>query len=72
MVARSKEVSEGKYVVLFGRLRYNWWLCAVSIARTILKNPDILLLDEATSALDTNTEKEIQGQLRKLVIGDSS
>ena len=38
----------------------------VSIARTILKKPDIYFFDEATSALDTNTEKEIQENLEKL------
>jgi ATP-binding cassette subfamily B protein len=36
----------------------------VGIARTLLKNPPILLLDEATSALDTETEREIQAELR--------
>ncbi len=36
----------------------------VGIARTLLKNPPILLLDEATSALDTQTEREIQRELR--------
>lgn len=39
----------------------------VNIARTLLKKPDVLLLDEATSALDTNTEREIQTQLKQLV-----
>jgi ATP-binding cassette subfamily B protein len=38
----------------------------VGIARTILKNPPILLLDEATSALDTETEREIQSELRAI------
>ncbi len=38
----------------------------VAIARTILKNPPILILDEATSALDTPTEREIQGELKRL------
>ncbi len=37
----------------------------VGIARTLLKNPPILLLDEATSALDTETEREIQGALKR-------
>jgi ATP-binding cassette subfamily B protein len=36
----------------------------VGIARTLLKNPPILLLDEATSALDTETEMEIQAELK--------
>ncbi|QQA44431.1 ABCB family ABC transporter ATP-binding protein/permease [Pelagovum pacificum] len=41
----------------------------VGIARTLLKNPAILLLDEATSALDTDTEREIQGELREMSEG---
>ncbi|WPY95559.1 ABC transporter ATP-binding protein/permease [Limimaricola variabilis] len=43
----------------------------VGIARTLLKDPPILLLDEATSALDTDTEREIQGQLRVMGQGRS-
>ncbi|PSK83528.1 ATP-binding cassette subfamily B protein [Limimaricola soesokkakensis] len=43
----------------------------VGIARTLLKDPPILLLDEATSALDTDTEREIQGQLRAMGQGRS-
>jgi ATP-binding cassette, subfamily B, heavy metal transporter len=38
----------------------------VGIARTLLKNPPILLLDEATSALDTETEREIQNELKAM------
>ncbi len=38
----------------------------VGIARTLLKNPPILLLDEATSALDTETEREIQAELKSM------
>ena len=39
----------------------------VAIARTLLKNPGILILDEATSALDSNTEQEIQKNLKDLM-----
>jgi ATP-binding cassette subfamily B protein len=38
----------------------------VGIARTLLKDPPILLLDEATSALDTETEREIQEELKMM------
>lgn len=38
----------------------------VGIARTMLKDPPILLLDEATSALDSETEQNIQAELKGL------
>ncbi len=42
----------------------------LSIARAVLKNPEILILDEATSALDTESEKLVQDALNKLLAGN--
>ncbi len=44
----------------------------LTIARTILKNPNILILDEATSCIDTKTELKIQETMRELMKGKTT
>ena len=41
----------------------------IAIARAMLKNAPILLLDEATSALDTESERQVQTALERLMRG---
>lgn len=41
----------------------------LTIARAILRNPDVLILDEATSALDSESERLVQDALQKLMAG---
>jgi ATP-binding cassette, subfamily B, bacterial MsbA len=39
----------------------------LTIARALLKDPELLILDEATSALDTEAEQEVQSALERLM-----
>jgi ATP-binding cassette subfamily B protein len=43
----------------------------LSIARALLRNPQLLIFDEATSALDSLTEEEISNTIKKISLGKS-
>ncbi|POP34913.1 ABC transporter ATP-binding protein [Lactonifactor longoviformis] len=44
----------------------------LTIARAILKDPDILILDEATSSVDTRIERILQDAMQRLMVGRTS
>ncbi len=44
----------------------------LSFARALVTDPDVMLLDEATSSVDPETERLIQGSLKKLMAGRTS
>jgi ATP-binding cassette subfamily B multidrug efflux pump len=44
----------------------------ISIARAILKRPQILIFDDCLSAVDTETEDEILGNLRRIMSGKTT
>ncbi len=41
----------------------------ITIARALLRDPELLLLDEATSALDTESEAVVQAALEEMMVG---
>ena len=41
----------------------------LSIARAIIKNPDILILDEATASLDSKSEKKVHDAIDNVIMG---
>lgn len=44
----------------------------LTIARAMLKNPQIMILDEATSSVDTRLEKRLQDAMQKVMKGRTS
>ena len=44
----------------------------ISFARAVLKHPQLLMMDEATSSVDTETERQIQNGLQRVLSGRTS
>ncbi|MFA7076135.1 MAG: ATP-binding cassette domain-containing protein, partial [Candidatus Izemoplasmatales bacterium] len=44
----------------------------ISIARALLKNPDILIMDDSFSAVDTKTEEQVISNLKELRRGKTT
>ncbi len=44
----------------------------ISIARALLKNPEILIMDDSFSAVDTKTEEQVISNLRELRKGKTT
>jgi ATP-binding cassette subfamily B protein/subfamily B ATP-binding cassette protein MsbA len=60
------EIKEGGALLSAGQKQL------LSFARALLADPRLLILDEATSSIDTQTEKQIQTALQRLLKGRTS
>lgn len=60
------EVGEGGNQLSLGQKQL------VSLARAVLKRPRLLIMDEATSSIDTETERQIQQGLARILKGRTS
>jgi len=60
------EVGEGGSQLSLGQKQL------VSFARAVLKRPRLLVMDEATSSIDTETERQIQAGLQRVLKGRTS